>query len=389
MSKTNFKHAKVSGITVVVPEKEINIYDEVHYYGNDVKKVDRMRKMVGVHKRRVVDDRTTAADLGIEAARILIEEMKINICEIDALVFVVQEPDFANPATAFYIHKELKLTANTPAFDINMGCAGFVYGMWMASQMIESKACKKVLLICADTPARGMNLDQRSRAPLFGDGGVATLVEYSQETIDSFYNIETKSDGFEALIKVMTGNRVLPPFANREAWDWFSSLKDRKVENTTGEVVGLFDTYMDGMAVFDFTVTIVPQNIKELMDFAKVEEKEIVMLLLHQANKQIVQAVGTGAGFPTEKVPYYAFENFGNNTMCSIPTHIATVLKERSESSKIKILASAFGNGLTCASCVLNLNGIYNSGIRTYISPPEKPTRHQLAEYWLNKMKGT
>jgi len=388
MSKTSFNHVKITGMSVVVPEKEINIYDEAHYYGGSTKKIDRMRKMVGTHKRRVVDDKTTASDLGIEAASTLINDMKIDINKIDALVYVVQQPDFSNPATAFYIHKQLKLSNDTPAFDINMGCAGFVYGMWNASQMIESGTCKKMLLICADTPAKGMNLDNRNSAPLFGDAGVATLVEYSEDIIKSHYNIETHSEGMEAIITPLSGARLLPASWRDDEWQRFVDLRDHKIETAAGNKITIFDSYLDGMAVFNFTINVVPKNIKALMDYAEVQEGDIEALCLHQANKQIVQAVGEGAGFPLEKVPYHAFENYGNNTMCSISTNIATVLKEKTESEHVKIVASGFGNGLTCASCVLELNNIYNSGIKTYISPDDKPSRDDIIDYWLEKIKG-
>ena len=94
---TKFEHVKIKGVSVVVPEKEINIYDEAQYYGNNVKKIDRMRKMVGFWKRRVADKTTTPADLAYNAAENLIQEMNIDKNTIDALIFVVQGPDYTNP----------------------------------------------------------------------------------------------------------------------------------------------------------------------------------------------------------------------------------------------------------------------------------------------------
>ena len=387
MSKSHFKHVKIAGMSVVVPEKEINIYDEAEYYGGNIKKIDRMRKMVGFHKRRVADARTTASDLAVEASRVLIEDMKLNRDEIDALVFVVQMPDFTSPANAFYIHKELGLSDDTPCFDINMGCAGFVYGMWSVSQMIESGTCKRVLLVFGDTPAKGMEFSNRNVAPIFGDAGAAVLVDYSKEVVESYYNIETRSKGFESILTPMSGARMLPSFFDDAEWELFCSMRDKKVDSATGNTIGLFNLQLDGLAVFNFTIDVVPPNIRALMDYANVEEEDITSLLLHQANKQIVQAVGSAAQFPEEKAPYYAFENYGNNTMCSIPTNIASVLKEQSESENIKVVASGYGNGLTCASCVLELDNIYNSGIRDYVVPDETPTKTELYDYYLEKAK--
>ena len=100
MGKVSFHHSRISGFSIVVPEKEICIYDEAQYYGNSLKKIDRMRNMVGFYKRRVADELTTPADLAYDAAQHLIEEMDIDRSSIDMLIFVVQQPDTVNPSNA-------------------------------------------------------------------------------------------------------------------------------------------------------------------------------------------------------------------------------------------------------------------------------------------------
>ena len=107
MGLSTFKHVKISGISVVVPEKEINIYDEAEYYDNSVKKVDRMRKMVGFWKRRVATKEQTALDYAYNAATNLINEMKIDVSTIDALIYVVQKPDWLGPVNAYFLHHKL------------------------------------------------------------------------------------------------------------------------------------------------------------------------------------------------------------------------------------------------------------------------------------------
>lgn len=389
MSKTKFKRVIIKGISTVVPKKEINIYDEAEYYDNSIKKIDRMRKMVGFYKRRVLDDNiTTASDLGIAAAEKLIEDMKIDKSTIDALVFVVQKPDYQAPATAYYIHNKLGLSSECNAFDINQGCAGFVYGLWVTSQMIESKTCKKVLLVCADTPSVGINPKDRNLAPIFGDGGTAVLLEYSENEIDSFYNIETRSNDFEAIIAPASGCRFNLNVNEQEDVDLLLKLKDIRITTSTGNETSFFSDYLDGLAVFNFTMSVVPENIKELMKYANINEKDVNTLCLHQANKQIVQNIADSAGFPMEKAPYHAFEHYGNNTMCSIPTTINSSLKEEFENNNKTVLCSGFGNGLVCASCIISLDNIYLSGIIDYETPKDAMTREEYIEYWINKMKG-
>lgn len=385
MVKSTFEHVEVKGISVVVPEKEINIYDEAQYYDNSIKKVDRMRKMVGFHKRRVADATTTAADLAINAAENLLKDMNIDRSSIDALVFVVQKPDYMNPSTAYFIHQKLGLSDDCIATDVNQGCVGWVFGLFMVSQMIESRAFKRVLLLNGDTPSIGIDLANRISAPLFGDGGVATLVEYVEQKNTSYFNLETKSQGFEALITPFSGIRNGFDKKNPNDINLLMQLLNEKIETAQGNVVNIFDPYMDGMAVFNFTIDVVPNNIKELLKYADLTQNDVDMLCLHQANKQIVQAVGAGAGFGEEKVPYVAFENYGNNTMCSIPSAIASLPKNL---QKNKLCCSGFGNGLVCASCIIDLSKTYVLEVKNFVKPSYVQTRDECIDYWKAKIRG-
>ncbi len=385
MSFSKFEHVKVSGISVVVPEDEINIYDEAEYYGGSVKKIDRMRKMVGFWKRRVADKTTTPSDLAFNAAQNLIKDMNIDKSTIDALVFVVQQPDFTNPATAYFLHDKLGLSKDCIATDINQGCVGWVFGLHMVSQMIESGAYKKVLLLNGDTPSVSIDKSDRNSAPIFGDGGSATLLEYSEDKIESFYSVETVSSGFEAIIPPFSGARFRLDVRKDEDFELLTKLRNEKIIMPTGSEVPLLGGYLDGISVFDFTIKVVPENIKSLLNFVNLSPNDIPVLCLHQANKQIVQSVGMEAGFDVEKVPYYAFENYGNNTMCSIPTTLACLDKNI---DKEKMLCCAFGNGLISISSLLNLKDTYISKVENFVKPSYVKTRDEYIDYWRKKIKG-
>lgn len=382
----SFKHVKISGLSVVVPEKEINIYDEAQYYDNSVKKIDRMRKMVGFHKRHVIDDNTiTPADLAYDAARNLISEMNIDKNSIDALVFICQKPDVLNPSTAYFIHDKLGLSNDCIATDINQGCAGWIYGLYIVSQMIESGAHKKILLLNGDTPSAEILPSNRYKAPIFGDGGVATLVEYSHEQIKSSFVIDTVSSGFEALVAPFEMERCRFRFSNENDFAEYSKLRHEKIFLPDGQEVNLLDGYMDGMAVFDFTIKVVPETIKKLMTHLNLTVDDIPYLCLHQANKQIVQTVGSAVGFDLDKVPYDAFENYGNNTMCSIPTTIALLPKE---SSKKNLLCCGFGNGLVSAAAILDLEQTFISKINNFKKPGYIMPKEEYIDYWRKKIEG-
>lgn len=380
MALTTFNHVKIRGISVVVPPKEINIYDEGQYYENNIKKIDRMHKIVGFYKRRVVEEGVTASDLCIQAAQTLIEEMSIDKKSIDALIFVVQRPDHSAPATAYYIHNQLGLSPHCLAFDIRQGCPGWVYGLFTASSLIESKAVKRVLLLAGDTPSVGIDLADRNVAPVFGDGGSATLLEFSEEKIISNYNITVNSDGYEAIIKPASGYRLMQYFDHRDE-DLI-----QPIEKKSGGSNRLVDLYMDGLAVFDFTMNWVPQNVLDLMKYCNITEKEIDYLMLHQANKQIVQTLSQKIGFPENKAPWKSFEELGNQSITSIPVAIAYNLPEILKTEKLRLLCSGYGNGLAVASVLLNVEKLWCSKIRTYNPSSGHKSRKQYIEYWQNKI---
>ena len=381
----NFKNVKISGISVVVPEKEINIYDEAQYYDNSIKKIDRMRKMVGFYKRRVIKKgETTAVDLAYDSARNLIQGLNIDKESIDALLFVVQQPDYMAPVNSYFIHNKLGLSQNCIATDITQGCAGWVYGLYIASQMIQSGIHKKILLLNGDTPSLDVDISDRNQAPLFGDGGCATLLEYSEEEISSYYNIDTVSSGYDAIITPFIGRRFYINMNDDSDFNILSQLRKEKVNLSTGNVQPLLGGYIDGLRVFDFTVKIVPETIKKLLKYANKTKNDIGVLALHQANKQIVQTVGQCVGFDLEKVPYDAFENYGNNTMISIPTTLSLV--DKSVFNK-ETCVCGFGNGLISAAAILNLKDTYIDEIKTFKKPDYVMTREEYIEYWRNKIQ--
>lgn len=380
-----FKKCEISSMSVVIPQKEINIYDELQYYENSIKKVDRIRKIAGFHKRRVIDSNTTSADLAIVAAETLIRDKNIDRDKIDFLIFVVQSPDYLAPSTSYYIHSKLGLSQSCPCTDINQGCAGWVYGVFMAHFLVESGICKNVLLLCADTPSKGIDVSNRYTAPIFGDGGVATFIQSGSK--ETYFNIDTLGNGFEFLVS---------PFSATRFYDTDTFFREKlkktsyKTEYGSEYFLDINSSYMDGMEVFNFTINVVPKNIKALLEYTKNDIDDIEYLCLHQANKQIITEVGRMCGFSEDKVPYYAFENFGNNTMCSIPTTIATLPEN---SKKDKLLCSGFGNGLVCASVLLDISHIKKIPLYEYEEMKDKyydfpahfNDKNLYIQYWQDK----
>lgn len=388
MTLSKFEHVKISGISTVVPPKEINIYDEAQYYDNNIKKIDRMRKMVGFYKRRVVEEGVTSSDLSIQAAEKLLFDLKIDKNTIDALIFVVQRSDHSAPANAFYIHRKLGLNPNCASFDIRQGCPGWIYGLWVSSSLIQSGSCKKVLLLAGDTPSSGLDVSDRISAPVFGDAGTATLIEYSDKIINSCYNITVDSSGYEAIITPASGFR-LPFLKNKDSKTDVNKELYMPIHTKDGRTTTLTSVYMDGLAVFDFTINHVPKNIDQLLEYAKIRKDEITHFMCHQANKQIVEAVANAVNMPLSKTPTHTFEYYGNSSIVSIPVSINDNLKDIiDKGDKELCLCSGFGNGLACASAILPFQNTYLSGVQDYDKPSDHPTRKELIDYWIKKIKG-
>ena len=350
-------------MSLVLPPKEISIYDELQYYGNSEKKAERAHKMAGFWKRRVADPDVTATDLGVQAAENLIASMQLDKSKIEAMLLVIQIPDYGGPCNSYSVHHRLGLSEDCYVTDVVQGCVGWCFGLLTAFQMVASGAYKSVLVINGDTPAKGLKASDRINAPLFGDAGLATLVEHADGAPETVFNLETFSDGFEAIIRFETAN---------------------------GRTACLAEGYMDGPAVFEFSTQKAPANIKALMAEVGTTPDSYDFLALHQANKQIVQTVGGNAGFPLEKVPYSGFENFGNNTMCSIP---ATLLQESGEALRgggaVRALACGFGNGLVVCSIDLPLEGLKCADMKTYVKPAGHRTCAEWRAYWREKFINT
>ena len=385
MPNSFFSHVRISAVSVVVPEKEIRLIDELFYFNGDAKKAQRMIKVTGVDRRRIADESTTAADLCCQAAEHLFAGMGFDEqarASIDALVFVSQQPDYFCPATACILQHRLGLATQCAAYDVNQGCSAYTYGLWQASALLESGAVRRVLLLVGDTPSKLAPEGNRIVAPIFGDGGSATLLEYEPEQQPSWYTLGTDGSGYETLI-VPGGAARMPLPADSAAREKFCApLADR-----AGNPWSLLRTYMDGGAIFDFTLSRVPETIGELLCHAQMTPEDITFLALHQANKQIVEAVTQKAGFPLHKVSTDCLSAYGNLAGCSIPGVLCR-MTEQGAFAPGNILLSGFGVGLSWASAILSLEGAINIGIHEYTKQDKQMSQKSLQTHWQNKLSG-
>lgn len=383
MAQSTFRHMRVTGISTVVPADEIRLQDELQYFGGDAKKAARVTKIVGIDKRRIAPRGVTAADLCQQAAENLLTGMGMNRAGIDALVFVSQMADHFLPTSACMLQHKLRLSKTCAAFDVNQGCSAYVYGLWLAASLIESRACSRVLLLVGESFARLTDVDNRIIAPVFGDCGTATLLEYNEQPSPAWFELGTDGSGAEALMIPAGGCRLPLPDTAAEYEALCEILRDPQ-----GTPWRLNRTYMDGGAVFDFTFNVVPEHLRSLLAYAGKQPDDIDRLVLHQANKQIMQAIAEKSGFALEKTPMDTFSTYGNQAGASIPSAICHMLADELAAGPKTLLLTGYGVGLSWASAVLALDSPWCSGIRDYVMPPDHETPEQFYARWKKKITG-
>lgn len=174
MAKFKLDGIKIEGVACAVPDNPVDTKTFYSKFGQ--KKVDNFIKMTGVEQTYRTFEEQTASDLCFVAAQNLIEKKKINPQDIGALVFISQTPDYFMPATACVLHKRLRLSQNCMAFDVNLGCSGWVYGLNIAGSLMLSSDIEKAILCFGDTSVKPVSPEDKSSAMLFGEAGSATLL---------------------------------------------------------------------------------------------------------------------------------------------------------------------------------------------------------------------
>lgn len=314
-----FEQCLVRGIACAVPENKIenlSYYDE---FGKDV--VDKFVKVVGVKKRHIALPKQTTGDLCFVAADKLIDELRWARESIDAIILTTQTPDYAAPATACILQNRLGLSENCLAFDMNLGCSNYIYGMFVASSILQNPLIKRVLLLNGETSDKD-NHDQAT-AMMFGDAGAATAIEKGNGA-RTCYLLKTDGARYD---KIITPN---------SAW----RNRDRLEAKNLGH--GL----MDGPAVFDFTLFDVPATIKEFVKRYDASLSQYDYCILHQANLMAMQQIAKMIKLPDDKLAV-SIDRFGNTSGTSIPLTIVDLCEKLKGADKLNLLLAGYGVGFS------------------------------------------
>lgn len=346
---TNFclNNFKVKGISTVIPKEEKSLLDEKNLYGGDERKIKRVINSSGFLKRKIADKDVLASDLCYQAAEDLISNLKVKREEIDALIFLSYTPDYIMPATSYVLHKRLNLSQNCICMDIPQACSGYVIGLFQAGMLINS-GCKNVLLLVGDCFSKFTDMFNNNTAPVFGDAGSATFVEYNENASKSYFSINSSGEKYDALICKNGGFRNIP-----HKTDFYEN------ENFK------YESSMNGGEIFDFTMINIAPSIKNLLAYSNHKIEDFDQFFFHQANRFILTNIASKLNIPIDKISTETLTNFGNQCGASIPCTISNIYNQEILKQN-KCLLSGFGAGLSWANVIIDLNLEYCSTLNFY-----------------------
>jgi 3-oxoacyl-[acyl-carrier-protein] synthase III len=333
MARVALDNVRFRGLACCVPK---NVVSNLDCPESKRSERERLVRNIGILNRRLCFPWQCFSDLALAAAERLLDELGWQREEVDALIVVTQSPDYLIPATAIILQDRLKLRHGTIAFDINLGCSGYPFGIYTVGTMLASGGIKKALLLVGD---KSGSLSE----PLFSDCGTATALEFDPSAPRIWFDMNSDGSGYRAIMLPVGGHRK--PFE-------FHHLVPKRGDN--GELRRDVDLILDGTAVLNFSTQRIPPSIRELCEYAQTSLEQIDFVLLHQANRMINETIRKKLALEVEKVPS-TLHDFGNTSSASIPITMTARIREPLSSGRKRLLMSGFGIGLSWGSCILDI----------------------------------
>lgn len=291
-----------------------------------------IRTRTGIRQRRIADKNTATSDLCTEAAKKAMKDAQIDSKDIDLILIATVTPDMAFPSTACIVQKNIGAD-NAAAFDISVGCSGFLYGLAIGSNFIATGAYKTVLVIGSEVLSKILDWEDRSTCVLFGDGAGACILQRC-ENGSGILSYDLGADG-------ANGHFLTQPAGGSRMPASHETIDER-----------LHYVHMDGGEVFKFAVRAMERASLEALKKANMNLEDIDFLVPHQANIRIINSAAKRLKVPTERV-YVNLDKYGNVSSASIPMALDEAYHDGLIKKDDVVLLVAFGAGLTWASVVL------------------------------------
>jgi 3-oxoacyl-[acyl-carrier-protein] synthase-3 len=325
-------YAAVGPIAVYLPERvETNAQLKAEFPGWDM---DLIYEKTGIAARHIAAADECASDLAVRSAQQLFNDFDIDPQSIDFILLCTQTPDYPLPTTACLLQSRLGLRTSVGALDFNLGCSGYVYGLSLADGLIRSGAARRVLLLTAETYSKYIHPGDRSLRTIFGDGAAATLIEAADEPTLWAFQFGTDGTGADTLLVTKGGvrpeNQAIKP-RHRQRWE--SAL------------------YMDGPSLITFTVAAVPQLVDNVLQAAKLTDKDVDLYLFHQATLKMLQQLQQRMGVSEQRLPV-VLNDCGNTVSSTIPILIDTLRRDGRLKPGMRSMLVGFGVGWSWAGCM-------------------------------------
>lgn len=339
MAFLQYEGVGITAMSAAVPKRIVvnREYTEVFTKEEANEIVDK----TGIEQRRFADENTCSSDLCLAAAEKLIADNNIDKEDIDLLVFISQTPDYRMPATSVTLQHRLGLGNKVIAFDITLGCSAFIYGLSVVYGLMERSNLKKALLLDGETRSKVYSPRDRRSAFLFGDGGVAAMIERDPKFGKSTFSLN--SDGSRAdLIMIPAGGYRKMSSAETVV---------EKVVDEFGNMRSDEQGYMRGGDVFNFVIREIPRDIKNTLAYTEKTVDDFDYVVFHQANNFINSYIMKKMKLDANKIPS-TIAKFGNTSSVSVPLTIVSELQGKLDGQK-QVLLSAFGVGMTWATGIV------------------------------------
>lgn len=303
-----------------------------------------VEERVGVMRRHIARADETALDLALEACKKLFSRHNQVKELIDAIIFCSQSQDYIMPPNACILHKNLELNENVLAFDFNLACSGYIYGLVLSEGLICSKRAKNILLINADTYSKYVSDKDRSVKVLFGDGAAVSWITKSSDK-DGLIDIQCSTYGklYERFI-IPAGGCRMPK----------SEKTSLPITDKSGNIRTLENIYMDGMGILTFVNSRVPKQINEILTRNKLTIDDIDLFIFHQASKLALDRLKNSLNIKDEKL-FTNLSTIGNTVSASIPIALKEALEKKIIKKGDKVVLSGFGVGLSWGSAILKI----------------------------------
>ncbi|MDO9580203.1 MAG: ketoacyl-ACP synthase III [Bacteroidales bacterium] len=339
MALIKFSGIGIHSVSVTVPKTKIETISQTELLNKD--QLLKFIETTGVKERRIADNDMCSSDLCYDAAMNLFDKVNVPIDEINALIFISQTPDYKVPGSSIILQDRLNLQKTTLAFDVNLTCSGYIYGLFLAYSLANNPGIDKVLLLVGETLSKITSMKDKSTGLLLGDGGSATLISKGEKYGDSFFSLNTDGSNYKSVIIPGGG------FRNMSSE---STLKRRIYED--GSERSDEQLSMDGMDVFSFAVAEIPKDVKNILNFAGMDVTSIDKVIFHQSNKYMMDVIAKKSKVDLSKM-LYSIQKFGNTSGVSIPSAIADQ-KEQIENNDV-LLLNAIGAGFSWGTAILKM----------------------------------